>query len=130
LSDNALSGISTKPPLRGERKRRAERKKKEAEAHARAEDLLKQMLSAAQKKEYETAREFTVVTESGKRYKIRHGWAGNVDEIDESGKAAARYCIHPTIGCPHPDNMLAQKLMLETDEKAFLKIANKTRLIA
>lgn len=31
---------------------------------------------------------------------------------------------------PVPDVMLAQKLLLETDEKTFLRIANRTQLVA
>lgn len=65
---------------------------------------------------------------NGPRSTAPRGWSGNVEEIDDAGKATVRYCIHPTIGVPHPDNQLAQKLMLEHDEAGFRKVACATPL--
>ena len=33
-------------------------------------------------------------------------------------------CAHPTVRVPDADNMLAQKLYLESNEEEFLRIAN------
>lgn len=95
------------------------------EASTRAEALLVSSLNPEQAAEFREWRSFTLHSKDGKRtYRITYGIAGNVFEV-ERGQAIASYCIHPT-GVPTEDVMLAQKLMLETDEESFLKIANKT----
>ncbi len=103
-------------------------REEKAAADKRAEELLLRHLDAEQRESYAAEKAFHVVSATGKRYKIRNGWSGNVDEINEAGQAFMRYCIHPKIGVPTPDNMLAQKLMLETREDDFRRIANKTPL--
>ena len=50
-----------------------------------------------------------------------------MERLDEGGRPAEVYCIHPSEWVPHEDNMLAQKLMLEYDEESFLRIANRSR---
>lgn len=97
----------------------------ELAAKLKAEQLLLEHLDEKQQEEYKSIRAFNVVSADGQRtYRIREGWAGNVDLLSPEGKVIKRYCIHPDIACPVPDNMLAQKLLLETDEKAFIRIAN------
>lgn len=107
-----------------EKKRREEQE----EADRRAEKILREHLDTNQRKEYKANAAFHVVTADGKRYRLKKGWAGNVEEIDAAGKAIARYCIHPRESVPHDDNLLAQKLLLETDEREFRRIANRTVL--
>lgn len=94
-------------------------------AVARAEELLKDNLSEAQRKEYEKDKHFHVVA-GGKTYRIRKGWSGNVELLNGKGEVLSRYCIHPTTYVPEEDNMLAQKLMLETAEEEFVRVANRT----
>lgn len=97
------------------------------EVTSRAEALLVSSLNPEQAAEFIKQRQFTLHSRDGKRtYIITYGIAGNVFEV-ERGRAIASYCIHPT-GVPTEDVMLAQKLMLETDEESFLKIANRTSL--
>jgi hypothetical protein len=123
-------------PAAGEARGRAgresweRRRAEEEEAEARAESLLKRHLADGQRAEYEMDRSFHVVTGTGRRYRLRHGWAGNVEEVDAAGKRLRRYCIHPRIGVPCPDNLLAQKLLLEADEPEFHRIANVTPIAA
>jgi hypothetical protein len=100
-------------------------------AEARAEELLVAHLKPAQKKSYREGRYFEVLTgdrRRTRRYRVKHGWAGNVEELDEQGRPVARYCIHPRDTVPIPDNLLAQKFLLETNEQEFLRIANRTPL--
>ncbi len=82
--------------------------------------------------QYEKDRYFEVLTtRDGKvrRYRIEKGWAGNVFLIDEKGKKAEKFCIHPMKEeIPVCDSLLAQKLLLESDEGEFLRIANRTIL--
>jgi hypothetical protein len=48
----------------------------------------------------------------------------NVDVVCKDGKVLHRLCAHPADFVPNPDTMLAQKLYLEHQEEAFVKIAN------
>ena len=99
------------------------------EAAARkAKELLREILDAKQREQFDKTEWFFVIGQSGKRYRVRHGWAGNIDEVTEDDMVVASYCIHPQSRVPIEDSMLVQKLMLETDEDRFVKIANKTTL--
>lgn len=93
-----------------------------------ARELLLSVLSEEQRKEYERDKAFHVEAKDGTRYRLKHGWAGNVEELNELGIAIARYCIHPNVQIPEADNLVAQKLMLETDPERFRRTANRTDL--
>lgn len=104
-------------------------------ADRKAEELLAEHLAPEQREQYRTNKSFEVVLKArfglgSKRYRINHGWSGNVALLDKDGREVERYCIHHRELIPVPDLLLAQKLMLETDEEQFLKIANRTRLVA
>lgn len=103
------------------------RQKEEAEAVETAKKLLREHLSDEQRKEFDKLSSFRVII-GDKTYRIKRGIAGNVELLDAKGKPISRYCIHPAQTVPPEDNMLAQKLLLEADEKAFLKEANMTRI--
>lgn len=107
--------------------RQAERQREEAEANQKAETLLLENLSLVQQEEYRSEKHFHVISRSGKRYRVNYGSTGNVLELVED-KPVSRFCIHPREQVPHADTMLAQKLLLETDEVAFRRIANITRM--
>jgi hypothetical protein len=105
-----------------------------------AELLLVECLSEAQRQEWETNKSFTVVTADGLReYRIKRGMAGNVTLVkcqtpptSKHGRAiapGARFCMHayhPEGWIPDEDNVLAQKLLLESPdgEAEFLAHAN------
>jgi hypothetical protein len=92
-----------------------------------AEELLMSCLSKEQQAELRLHDYFHVVgARSGRRYCIKRGRAGNVSWRPSLGPAI-RYCIHDSAGLPAADTMLGQKLMLETDEDEFLRIANASR---
>lgn len=100
-------------------------------AKARAQLLLRENLTDQQKAELADKRFFTLTkidsaTGERRHYRIHTGRAGNVEQVDENGQRLARYCIHPKISCPDEDTMLAQKLMLETCEPEFLRVANRS----
>lgn len=103
-------------------------------AKARARKLLFSMLSADQQKELDEKNHFhlTVHSRDGsmKVYRIEHGYAGNVKLLGIDGQPVKRYCIHADYRLPYEDQMLAQKLLLETNEPEFLRIANMTQLRA
>lgn len=104
------------------------RKAEIAEARQRGMALLLEWMSEKQREQFEKHKTFLVVGQSGKIYEIREGTSGNVIELDENGNPVARYCAHPdnTVELPREDVWLAQKLALEHNEEAFLKVANRS----
>jgi len=88
------------------------------QARLRAEALLWAWLSPAQRKQYRARRWFEVTTSSGRRYRILRG---AVVRLHPRGSA---YCIEATSPVPVADEMLANKLLLETDERRFLATAH------
>ena len=88
-------------------------------ARLRAEALLWAWLSPAQRQQYRRRRWFEVTTTSGRRYRILRG---GVVRLDPRGSG---YCIEATSPVPVADEMLANKLLLETDERRFLATAHR-----
>lgn len=93
----------------------------------KAKKLLFSMLTDEQKESWEKKKHFEVLVK-GKLYRIRK--SSTVRLLDDEKKEKISYCIHPSYDyrLPEDDVALAQKLLLETDEEAFLRIANATRL--
>jgi hypothetical protein len=89
------------------------------QARLRAEALLWAWLSPAQRRQYRAKRWFEVTTSSGRRYRILRG---GVVRVDPRGSG---YCIEATSPVPVADEMLANKLLLETDERRFLATAHR-----
>ena len=110
------------PPFYGEGVKTAE------EATKKAECLLLMVLNDKQKQQYKELGYFE--TEVGDRvYRIKKGYSGNVELID-NGKPKTRFCIHTDEWLPDADTMLAQLLMLRTNEKKFLEVANHTQILS
>src|SRR5262245_29583673 len=80
-------------------------------ARLRAEALLWAWLSPAQRKQYRAGRWFEVTTASGRRYRVVRG---GVVRVKPRGSG---FCIEATSPVPVADEMLANKLLLETDER-------------
>ncbi len=93
----------------------------------RAVQLLMDHLTPRQKEQYKRTGTFDVEV-NGRRYCIYSGWSGKVKLMDKDDRLLESLCIHFNNGSmvPIPDLMLAQKLMLETDETEFRRIANIT----
>ena len=101
-----------------------ERVQKEKEANERAETLLLECLSVDQVAEYRRNKFFIVQGgKSGKKYRIRQGRSNNIDLLDGE-RITHRLCCHPGAFLPAPDNMLAQKVLLELQEEEFVRTAN------
>lgn len=94
-------------------------------AISKADALLESLLDDMQRAQLAQDSAFLLRSQSGKIYRLRKGRSGNVDEIDAEGRVVAVYCAHPALDVPDGDTVVAQKLMLEADEAAFLKIANR-----
>ena len=101
--------------------------KEQEAAVKKAEKLLKQHLNKDQLKTWKKSQYFDLKV-GNRVYQIKRGWAGNVDLLTKEGKAKIKYCIHPNTAMPIEDSLLAQKLLLENDEKQFLSIANASRM--
>jgi hypothetical protein len=93
---------------------------------ARGVTLLRQWLSPAQKAQFDASKCFDVVgCDSGRRYRISHGTGTNVHEIDNAGRPVTGWCFVPSGHLVAGDVMLAQKIALETNERAALAVANR-----
>jgi hypothetical protein len=96
----------------------------ENDSEARGLRLLREWLSPAQLAQYDTHRYFDVIgCHSGKRYRIRHGTATNIHELDDAGDPTAGWCFVPRDYLVAGDVMLAQKIALETNERGALAVA-------
>jgi|SRR6185312_4403432 len=99
-------------------------------AQARGMRLLQSWLSAEQRAQFDSEGRFEVIgSDSGTRYRIRHGTSTNVDELDRVGNVVAGWCFVPLGGMVAGDVMLAQKIGLETSERSTLAVANKLPLL-
>ena len=106
-------------------KAQAELQAKQKHAKAKAEQLLVEHLTEEQEKAWKENRAIFVTAKSGRRFKIREGRAGNIEEINADGKAIRSFCVHvEPYNVPDADNVLAQKLALEHNEEALLRVAN------
>ncbi len=95
------------------------------ETEARGLELLKEWLSPEQLAQYNANKHFEVIgSHSGKRYRISHGAAMNVHELDAAGRLRIGWCFMPKGYLVAGDVMLAQKIALETDERGALAVAN------
>lgn len=98
------------------------------EADKKAEVLLRGILTPQQIADYEQHKRFDVVSQSGKVYRLNRGVVRNVVLLDASGKSVRGFCIHPRETVPVADVLVAQKLLIEADEKRFLETANSFAL--
>jgi hypothetical protein len=130
---NSIGQANFQMPLETEEQRvareaRAKQYEEETKAkEIRAQQLLLSFLTEEQAETWQKEKRFEVVVK-GKIYRIKKH--ERVHLLDEKKKPTIAYCIHPSSehGLPAEDVALSQKLLLETDEEAFLRIANATRV--
>ena len=91
------------------------------QAQRRAEALLLGWLSPDQRRQYQARGWFEVTTARGYRYRVLRGGVVRLDPLGSG------YCIEATSPVPVADEMLANKLLLETDERRFLATAHRYR---
>jgi hypothetical protein len=63
-------------------------------------------------------------SDTGTRYRIRHGRMMNIDELDSAGNKVCEWCFLPAGNLAIGDVMLAQKIALETYESGALAVAD------
>jgi hypothetical protein len=106
--------------------RRWNRESGSNEAEVRGFRLLREWLSPEQLAQYDAHNYFDVTgCHSGNRYRIRHGTATNIYELDNFGRPRIGWCFVPRDRLVPGDVMLAQKIALETDESAALRVAKR-----
>lgn len=99
------------------------RRVEQAAAKERARKLLLEALAEEQQQELLANGYFHVETRNGTR-RYRLSPTGQPKRVHGEDGLAWAYCIHPDYGYPQDDIVLAQKLLLESDEDEFLRIAN------
>ena len=88
--------------------------------------LLSEWLTIDQRAQFELEKCFEVIgCDTGKRYRILYGTAANVHELDDDGRPLMGWCFVPRGYLVPGDVMLAQKIALETNERAALAVANR-----
>jgi hypothetical protein len=102
----------------------------DTEAESRARNLLLSCLNPDQQEEYAVARSFTVKTKSGNHYRIQRRQTYNVIALDKKNQMTFELCAGPVENVLLEDQMLVQKLLLETDEAGFLALANRRPIAA
>lgn len=112
--------------LQAEERRKARIKQKEL-ANIEARSLLDSVLTEIQRECLQKEDWFLVVGKSGNIYRIRKGYAGNIDLINPEGKVIRSFCIHIPHDFPMEDNLVAQKLHLEANDIEFTERANVHR---
>lgn len=92
--------------------------------------LLRCWLSRRQRMQFDARGYFDVIgCDSGTKYRIRCGVSANIEEFGSDGNPIARWCFIPVGELVPGDVMLAQKIALETNERATLMVANRFPLI-
>jgi hypothetical protein len=96
------------------------------DSEARGLKLLREWLSAKQLAQFNAHGYFDVIgCDTGKQYRIHYGSSMNIDELDDQGRPRIGYCFVTDRPLVPGDIVLAQKIALETDERAALAAANK-----
>lgn len=105
---------------------KAERRQR-AKAETRAKALLHRFLTREQRLELRKTRGFTMRGKDGRAYYVTLGSASNIYVEHEGVKY--RLCVVPKDwSLPTYDVLLAQKIMLETEPEAFLRLAKAARV--
>jgi hypothetical protein len=104
-----------------ERAARAELRRTAAE---RAKLLLLSVLNETQRTQFNERGFFTVVGSRGGIYEIHTGRTHNIYKVDARGRRLEEWCVHVESDIPDYDNMVAQKLELETNEDGLRRLAN------
>ena len=88
--------------------------------------LLREWLSPLQRAQFDASKSFDIVgCDSGRRYRIFYGRVTNDHEIDDAEHPVTGWCFVPSGHLVAGDVMLAQKIALETNERATLAVANQ-----
>lgn len=109
-----------------ERKRlEIERLTKEKLKEETARELLREVLTEEQNDQFDEKGYFELTAlNSGNKYRINRGRTRNVQLLDKNNEPIRRLCFHPMDRVHDFDTMVAQKLMIETNEEQVKQVAN------
>lgn len=93
-------------------------------ADAKAELLLRSVLTPDQLTDYEKHQRFDVRSQHGNLYRLKYGKVRNIQRLNHEHEPVMGYCIHPKESVPVADVLVAQKLLIEGDEDRFLQTAH------
>jgi hypothetical protein len=95
--------------------------------HEKSIELLRSWLDGGQLVEYNEHKHFTVIgSDTGTLYRLIETRSYNILELDSTHQPTGqKFCVVPGTSVAMGDQLLAQKIWIETDERATLKIANK-----
>jgi len=110
--------------------RQARERADREQAVQRAETLLHEHLNDRQRRALKVRGVFRVQAMSGRWYEVGRGHHGKLTELGRRGKPVNRLCVYAVGGLPDADQMLAQKLYLESAEEALRKVAYITPVLA
>lgn len=106
-------------------KKEVERRAAEATKEEKARQLLREVLTDEQDKQFEENGYFELTAvKTGNKYRIKRGRSKNVELVSANGKTLKTLCFHPQEYVHNFDTLVAQKLMLETDEEEVQRVAN------
>lgn len=88
----------------------------------RAKRLFMSLLGEAERRSWAKHRRLTVIGSSGGCYTLMPYAAFNIQDGKDE------YCLRVVGRIPPYDKLLAQRLLLESDEETFLQIANRREL--
>lgn len=111
------------PAIQEAFRRQMEHREAVSNAIARANTLLRSCLTTEQVAELDAYGRFHVRV-GNHTYRIGERHSYNVSLLDEDGRPHTDYCVVSREFVPKPDQILAQKLLLETDPDTFFRIAN------
>jgi hypothetical protein len=95
-----------------------------SDREARGMKLLREWLSPKQLQSFDRHGHFDIIgSETATRYRIHTGTALNIEQLKENGRPFCAWCVVPKGELVAGDVMLAQKIALETDERATLSVA-------
>ena len=95
-----------------------------AAARVQATELLESILNEVQRQSIKEEDWFLVIGKSGNIYRLRRGRVGNIDLVSPKGEVLKSFCVHPGVHVPNADDLVAQKLHLESDDKHLIANAN------
>lgn len=95
-------------------------------AHKRARQLLLNLLTDEQQREYASSKAFTVHARNGKVFRLRKGKTHEL--LGSDGVPVAAYCVHLAYGYAEEDTLAALLLTLQNDPAEFERVANVTQL--
>lgn len=103
-----------------------EREKAKRIAAQKARELLLSNCTKKQQQDYLAHEWFVVRGKSGTKYRIRKASQINIDVLNRRNKVQYKLCtVAAEFGIPIEDQLLAQKTMIELNEKEFLEIAKR-----